>query len=506
MYSAILCVLVSSPAQADDFSPLKPVDPVNPTSGWSELIPADVDGDGDQDLIGRTLEGLFGSPGASCMIGWKENDGSGAFGQTHLIGTYPYATEPSIADIDGDGTSDLLTVVLGSSSPEVVYARGLGQGTFASPSVLLSVPQAICRAGALDLDGDGVLDLGLSVGTPFAIQWSRGLGGAAFAAPVSLSQSQSIAGTYKTFGVDADLDGDMDLVSGPHRVFNDGGGNLRFETQSTASLPMPEPHCWARVWWSPTPRQIYFDSLNVRIQGESMNAFTAMSTQRIYGCAPFDVDGDGLDEIVVSQFPTSCAFNPSGNVIVLRQGLSNSWSELYRINNGGGRQALVPADMDGDGYDDLVISRTCSAASGGWMKSYVVEYSSYCQPTTNSAGAFGRLVPDGSSDLSDDWLVLTATRLPVPRTGFFLFSQAQGFSAPFGSGVLCLGGPIYRLSNFPLSSAGSNGQGHVRLQVPQSGLPTNATWIAGETWNFQYWHREPGSTSNTTDAASIQFR
>ena len=46
----------------------------------------------------------------------------------------------------------------------------------------------------------------------------------------------------------------------------------------------------------------------------------------------------------------------------------------------------------------------------------------------------------------------------------------------------------------------------MRLDVPLAGLPAGLTWLPGETWHFQLWHREPNSQSNTTDGATITFR
>ena len=73
------------------------------------------------------------------------------------------------------------------------------------------------------------------------------------------------------------------------------------------------------------------------------------------------------------------------------------------------------------------------------------------------------------------------------------------------SGNLCLGGQLYRLSNFVSSSGGS---GQVALPLPYGGLPAGLTIEIGSEWNFQYWFRDQAggvATSNTTDGISVVF-
>ncbi|MGD2019019.1 MAG: hypothetical protein PVJ89_12935 [Planctomycetota bacterium] len=133
--------------------------------------------------------------------------------------------------------------------------------------------------------------------------------------------------------------------------------------------------------------------------------------------------------------------------------------------------------------------------------------SSYCSSVPNSSGAAGTIQASGSQSIFDGNLTLDAANLPPLSLGYFIFSETQGFSTGLGGGQgnLCLGGGIFRLSNF-IQSSGFTGT--VNFGVPFNGLPPGATINAGETWNFQYWFRDASggvATSNTTDGVSVTF-
>ena len=77
-------------------------------------------------------------------------------------------------------------------------------------------------------------------------------------------------------------------------------------------------------------------------------------------------------------------------------------------------------------------------------------------------------------------------------------------------GNLCLLGSIARF-NRP-GELGVTAGGSYAFQVPLNDVPeppANVGVMAGETWNFQCWHRDwipgQGATSNFTDAVEISF-
>lgn len=188
-------------------------------------LAVDVDGDGDLDL----LVDVANAPDRLLL-----NDGTGSFGDvtaTHLTGLTGFLL--AVGDVDGDGDADLLV------GPAVQVWQNDGQGRFAF-AYLASVPWAL-SAALVDVDGDGILDLvarGMLANSSYLALGQRG-GGFAVAAN---SGVPSHLGAFAL--ADIDLDGDLDVVGGM-LLRNDGGG--RFIDVSASRLPAI-PFGYGMVW------------------------------------------------------------------------------------------------------------------------------------------------------------------------------------------------------------------------------------------------------------------
>ncbi|MGD2017245.1 MAG: hypothetical protein PVJ89_03965 [Planctomycetota bacterium] len=136
----------------------------------------------------------------------------------------------------------------------------------------------------------------------------------------------------------------------------------------------------------------------------------------------------------------------------------------------------------------------------------------YCAANNNSTGSPASMSASGSNSVSANDLVLEANDLPINSFGFFLTSQTQGFVAnPGGSeGNLCLGGAIGRyVGPGQIQNSGATGMISLAIDNTQVPQPTGfAAVAAGDTWNFQLWHRDSSGgspTSNFTDGYEITF-
>lgn len=140
--------------------------------------------------------------------------------------------------------------------------------------------------------------------------------------------------------------------------------------------------------------------------------------------------------------------------------------------------------------------------------------SAYCSPVVpNSSGTVGSIRAEGSDVRAANDVTLIASGVPASTFGIFLTSQTQGFTAgPGGSqGNLCLGGMIGRYSQ-PGQIQQADGSGSFSFaldlaQTPQPSALVNVT--AGETWNYQAWHRDVVggmATSNFTNGVSITYQ
>jgi hypothetical protein len=130
-------------------------------------------------------------------------------------------------------------------------------------------------------------------------------------------------------------------------------------------------------------------------------------------------------------------------------------------------------------------------------------HASYCLTSPNSAGAGARIAHSGSTSetLNDTELVVTG--VPPGQIGIFFYGGGQA-QMPFGQGWLCIGGSIQRLTPPVVASAAGTGA----LFLDLVGTTPSNEIDAGETWNFQFWYRDPaggGALFNLSDGLQITF-
>jgi hypothetical protein len=122
------------------------------TRGPFSVVAADVDGDGDQDLV-------VASTGSDLAVFLQTSPGNFAALPFFLAGF----SAPSVAaaDMEGDGDMDLVSVDLSSNNLKVFLQESPGSFS-ATPSILGSSFSTIAPSfvAAADLDGDGQLDVG----------------------------------------------------------------------------------------------------------------------------------------------------------------------------------------------------------------------------------------------------------------------------------------------------------------------------------------------------------
>jgi hypothetical protein len=165
-------------------------------------------------------------------------------------------------------------------------------------------------------------------------------------------------------------------------------------------------------------------------------------------------------------------------------------------------------DVNTDG-DLLMANALLYVAGGGFGLG-----TSYCSPgVANSTGNPGVIRATGSLVVASNDVTLEASSLPLNSFGFFLTSRTQGMTnQPGGSqGVLCLGGSIGRyVGPGQIKNSGVTGAFSLGIDLAATPTPTGLVQVAaGETWNFQSWHRDAiggVATSNFTDAVQLDFQ
>jgi hypothetical protein len=316
-----------------------------PTAGE----PVDLDGDGDLDLFQYGEEPVL----------WRRDAGGG---YTNITGLTPFAFPPHprlpvAEDFDGDGHPDLL-VTYWESVP--VLLRGDGAGAFVdvTAGAGLAGVTGYAQTVALDLEGDGDLDLIFNAQGQETVMINDGLGhftdGTGASGLVDPSQTEDVA-----VG-DVNDDGRPDVFltnwNGPFRLFvNDGDGTF---------TPAPGP------WTQTFGRQAMFldadgdDRQDLLVMHQTRSwlyrntgglGFQDVSAawgvnQPALGGDVADLDLDGLPEVLL----TSVA---DGHVLLSSNG-SSFVNETPLLANVDGRYALSYerprlVDLNEDGLLDV---------------------------------------------------------------------------------------------------------------------------------------------------------
>lgn len=133
------------------------------------------------------------------------------------------------------------------------------------------------------------------------------------------------------------------------------------------------------------------------------------------------------------------------------------------------------------------------------------DYGAGCTSVGNERGA--RLLAGGTASVSADDLVLLTDLLPANRTCIVFRGTTAVAQTQMGEGWRCIGAPLAR---FTAQDSGANGIVALGPGLVAAAGLNGPPILAGETWNFQVWYRDPGSpcgsTSNVSNAYQIAFR
>jgi hypothetical protein len=175
------------------------------------IFPVDIDNDGDLDVVANSADQV--------TISWFENlDGLGNFGQQNIVaGAFSYVNDVYGADIDGDGDNDIVGVTNDEIGFLSWYENLDGQGAF---SERIDITTGVLNASSIvcaDLDNDGDMDV-LYGSTPDAgaetseVAWCENLDGMGTFSPKQLIGGQ-LQFVQEVYAEDIDGDGDLDVFA-----------------------------------------------------------------------------------------------------------------------------------------------------------------------------------------------------------------------------------------------------------------------------------------------------
>nr|WP_281170774.1 T9SS type A sorting domain-containing protein [Aequorivita capsosiphonis] len=173
----------------------------------SEIITADLDDDGDKDVV-------ISSRGENAIIWFENTNGLGDFGPKQTItngamsGLSVYA-----ADLDGDMDIDL--VATSSGNKRLYWYENLdGLGTFGPDQLIVETLDygGFVSVFAIDIDGDDDNDVLAAEFGGDTLSWFENTDGLATFGPQQIITSTLIT-PFMVFSIDLDNDGDVDVLS-----------------------------------------------------------------------------------------------------------------------------------------------------------------------------------------------------------------------------------------------------------------------------------------------------
>ena len=323
---------------------------------------ADIDGDGDMDV-------LSASEGDE-KIAWFENiDGLGNFGSQQIITeSLEDAIDVYAADLDGDGDLDVLAAA--KQDDRIVWYKNLdGLGSFGTQQIITTLTDGANSVYAIDIDGDGDIDVLSSSFNDNKIAWYENLDGLGNFGMQKIITTNALS-TFVVYAADLDNDLDIDVIS-----------------TSTGEAE--------RIWFE-------------NVDGLGNFGAEQVITNNVLGILSvfaIDIDNDGdMDILSASLSDDKVAWYEN------LDGLGNFGSQQIITTSLGGQNTVYAADLDNDGDIDVL-----SSAPGdnviAWYENLdgLGDFGTPQIITTDIVGARGVFATDIDNDGDIDVLSVSST-------------------------------------------------------------------------------------------------
>jgi hypothetical protein len=351
----------------------------------------DLNADGRQDVV--VSEGV----GATSHVLLGKGDGTFQPDMSYL------SFALILADMDGDGHPDLVASVYPS---QIEILRGNPDGTFATPTVVVTVPSTAFLISIGDFNGDGIRDLVFLTPTGIGIVLATGnlTYGSLISSVAGTSGAVFYGGGDVTQG-DFNHDGQMDIAMGVDGgivvLLGHGDGTFAsadwydvgytvgtvavadFNSDKVADIAVTVPATYPRL-----------------LLGQHSGTFTLAPDQnQIYGqmaastsMAVGDFSGDGKKDLDILEVTNSY---PHGQSLVFPGAGNAMFASPQYIPAG----PSVVADLNGDGRSDLVFTFVGLTAMLGQSDGSFVEVDTPLRNASGGVAAVGDVNRDGKPDL-----------------------------------------------------------------------------------------------------------
>ena len=166
---------------------------------------ADIDGDGDLDIVSASAN--------DNTIAWYENNGAAdpSFTAADIVTNASNAQDVKVADMDGDGDLDIVSASPTDDTVAWYENNGAADPSF-TKAVIATSADEVRNIDLADMDGDGDLDIVSASGVDDTIAWYEN-NGAADPTWTAADIATSADGAHDVYIADMDNDGDLDIVS-----------------------------------------------------------------------------------------------------------------------------------------------------------------------------------------------------------------------------------------------------------------------------------------------------
>lgn len=477
----------------------------------SEL--ADLDGDGDQDLV----VACSGSDRVAVLL----NQGTGSFGSPSYI-VLPAGTQPLDVQIGQfnpafDSIPDLAVACLGTF--EILEFLGTGAANF---TLLASIPTApwgpqSVTTGKLNTDNIDDLMVALAPGGVLVLL-GNGAGGYLYYPPGSTPQPFATAGDARSCALgDLNCDAVQDVVTADHNqqkvsvLFGNGAGSLSLPTTYSVSSYTSfaalgdidgdqDLDIVATLPGSSPSQNLVELQLNNGCGTFATSPCSPITVGMSPGCvalADFDLDGD-LDFATSNYFSDDCSVMENTSGCFAPAPGSPYATQSMPIWIGA-------ADLDGDGDPDLAVVNQGSDSVSIFLNGNCRDVSTYCTAQVNSLGCLPAIGWTGWPSSSASTFHVTAANVVGQEYGILFIgppSNGQGTSGHHAAILATLHGAQLcfrpRGREFLASSGGTAGQcdGTFDVALTSSWLAAHG-FNAGDELDAQFVYHDPGQPAGS---------